>query len=418
MYRSLGASLSCACLLIFASSVYAQTGALTFRDAIQRTLEKHPDLAVFSYELSAQEGRIEQAGARTPMEIGVLVENAFGTGSRSDFDTAETTLSLSFLLEDSALQHRRESAMAGRGVLETELKMKRADVAAETARRYIAVLEEQRRLAELRTARGLSEQTLAAVQARVRAAKVPQAEEARANAALARAQLDEEHAEHELLTARRRLAAQWGEMDPAFAEAAGELLALPTLPTFESLRSQLEHNPDFERFVTEQRLHEAELRLAQTRRRPPWQVTAGVRRFEEGDDHAFIVGLSVPMASRDYARGAMTAARAQLESVDAKREALRVKLDAELFAMYQELSHSYKEVTLLRDSVLPKMERAVDESRYAYERGRYGYVEWAAAQRELTELRQSLLEAYADVHRYRIEIERLTGTSLMERGLP
>jgi cobalt-zinc-cadmium efflux system outer membrane protein len=147
-------------------------------------------------------------------------------------------------------------------------------------------------------------------------------------------------------------------------------------------------------------------------------VTAGVRRFEEGDDHAFVVGLNVPLASRDYARGAVSAARAQLESVSAKRDAVRVKLDAELFALYQELSHSYKEVTLLRDSVLPKMEQAVNQSHYAYERGRYGYVEWAAAQRELMELRQSLLQAFADVHRYRIEIERLTGSSLLERDLP
>ena len=418
MYRLVRASLSCTCLFMFASSVYAQAGELTFRDAVQRTLERHPDLAAFSYELRAQEGRIEQASARTPMELGVLVENAFGTGTRSDFDAGETTVSLGFLLEGAALQSRRDSAVAQRGMLETNLKLQRADVAADTARRFIAVLQQQRRLIELRTARELSEQTLAAVQARVRAAKVPQAEEARANAALARAQLEEEHAEHELLTARRRLAAQWGEMEATFGQASGELLALPPLPSFEILRSRLADNPDFETFVTEQRLHEAELRLAETRRRPPWQVTAGVRRFEEGDDHAFIVGLNVPLASRDYARGAVSAARAQLESVDAKREAVRVKLDAELFALYQELSHSYKEVTLLRDSVLPKMEQAVNESRYAYERGRYGYVEWAAAQRELMELRQSLLEAYADVHRYRIEIERLTGSSLLERDLP
>jgi cobalt-zinc-cadmium efflux system outer membrane protein len=308
--------------------------------------------------------------------------------------------------------------MAGRGVLETELKLKRADVAAETARRYITVLEGQRHLEQLRIARELSEQTLTAVQARVRAAKVPQAEEARAQAALARAQLEEEHAEHQLLAARRRLTAQWGEMDATFAQAAGDLFTLTPLPDYESVRAALDANPDFERFITEQRLHEAELRVAESRRRPPWQVTAGVRRFGDTDDHAFIVGLNVPLPSRAYARGEMTTARAQLDSLDAKREATRVRLDAELFAMYQELSHSYKEVELLRDSVLPKMERAVEETRYAYERGRYGYVEWAAAQRELIELRHSLLEAYADVHLYRIEIERLTGTSLMERDLP
>jgi outer membrane protein, heavy metal efflux system len=418
MYRSLCASLSCTCLLLLASAAHSQSGELTFREAVQRTLRQHPDLAAFAYELNAQEGRVQSAGARAPLEVGVLVENAFGTGARSGFDVAETTVSIGFVLEGNVLERRRASVIAGRDVLETELKLKRADVAAETARRYITVLEGQRHLDELRGARQLSEQTLVAVQARVRAAKVPQAEEARAQASLAKAQLEEEHAEHELLTARRRLAAQWGDMDATFKQASGDLLTLMPLPDYESVRQELDRNPDFERFVTEQRLHEAELRVAESRRRPPWQVTAGVRRFEDSDDHAFVVGLTVPLASRDYARGEITAARAQIESVDAKRNAARVKLDAELFAMYQELSHSYKEVELLRDSVLPKMERAVDETRYAYERGRYGYVEWAAAQRELIELRHSLLEAYADVHLYRIEIERLTGTSLLERDLP
>ena len=192
---------------------------------------------------------------------------------------------------------------------------------------------------------------------------------------------------------------------------------LTALPPFATLRAALDKNPDVERFVSEQRLRESELRLAETRSRPAWQLTTGVRRFEEGDDHAFVVGLTVPLPSRDYARGAITQARAQREEVDARRAARRVQLDSELFAIYQELIHATTAVRMLRDDVLPKMEKAVDESRYAYERGRYSYVEWIAAQRELLEMRRSLSAAYANVHRYRVEIERLTGASLSSRTL-
>jgi cobalt-zinc-cadmium efflux system outer membrane protein len=98
--------------------------------------------------------------------------------------------------------------------------------------------------------------------------------------------------------------------------------------------------------------------------------------------------------------------------VDAKREALRAQLDAELFALYQELRHAYKETEVLRNDVLPRMEVAVEQSRYAYERGRYAYIEWVAAQRELLDQRRALLEASANVHRFRIEMERLTGAAL------
>lgn len=405
-----------ACALVMACN-FSAAQSLRLDEAVIRALESNPELAAFAHELRAQQGRVQQASARPPVEVGVLVENAFGTGSRSSLDAAETTLSLDFMLEHGALQRRRESALAGVDVLDAELKIRRIDIAAETTRRFITVLEEQQQIVELRRAHELAQQTLEAVQLRVKAAKVPQAEEARAQASLARAKLEEEHAEHELLAGRRRLAALWGQMDAAFGEASGSLSDLPPMPAFESLRAELDKNPDFERFVSEQRLRETELRVAETRRRPPWQLMTGVRRFEQGDDHALVLGLTVPLPSRDYAQGAIAQARAQLDQIEAQRQARRVQLDAELFAIYQEIKHAYTEVATLRDDVLPKLEQAVAESRYAYERGRYSYVEWAAAQRELLEMRRSLSAAYANVHRYRVEIERLTGASLTARTL-
>ena len=255
------------------------------------------------------------------------------------------------------------------------------------------------------------------MEARVKAAKVPRAEADRAQAQLARSRLEEEHAEHELLSARRRLTALWGQSEPDFAAVRGGLSALPVLPAYESLRARLEKNPDFERFVSEQRLREAELRVAETRRRPPWQVSAGVRRFEDGDDHAVVLGVTIPLPSRDYGRGALVTAHAESEAVAVRREALRVQLDSELFAIYQELKHAYTEVSVLRDDVLPKVQQAMESSRYAYERGRYSYLEWVAAQRELLDTRRSLLAASANAHRYRVEVERLTGASL-EQSLP
>lgn len=417
-FRTRGACLSACVLLSLAfSTAWAAeetTGAITLPDALSRSLEHNPDLKAFGFEIEAQASRVQQAGARPSPEMDLLVENAFGSGARSSLDAAETTLSIGFAIEHGARQRRVDVATAGSDLLGTEATIRRLDLAAETARRYIAVLGGQSAVAQAKSTTRLGEQTLLAVQARVRAAKVPLAEEARAQALLARIRLDEEHAEHELLSARRRLAALWGDIETDFGDASGELLSLPALEPFESLRSRLQQNPDFSRLVSEKRVREAELRLAEIRRRPPWHVTAGVRRFENAGDHAFIVGLTVPLASRDYARGAIAEARASSAGVDARSDALRVQLDAELFAIYQELSHAYAEVTTLAEDVLPRMEEAELQSRHAYERGRYGYIEWAAAQRELLDARRALLDASANVHRHRIEIERLTGGALTD----
>lgn len=410
------AACRCACLLLLISAdgaaAQSPADALTFQDAVSRSLARNLDLKAQEFESAAHHGRLRQARARPSPEVSLLVENALGSGERGGFDAAETTLSLGFLIEHGARQGRIEAAQAGGELIEADTRVRRLDVAAEAARRFIEVLEAQEVLNAAGKATELAEQTVIAVELRVRAAKAPEAEQARAQAELARVRLEREHAEHQLLTARQRLAALWGATQPDFVEARGDLLSLTPLESFDVLRAGLANNPDVQRLLTEKRVREAEVRLAELRRRPPWQVTAGVRRFEDQGDHAFVLGLSVPIPSRERYRGAVSEARAYSAQTDARAEAMRVQLDAELFAIYQELRHSYAEVTSLQDEVLPRMESATEQSRYAYERGRYSYIEWLAAQRDVVVLRKALLEASADVHRRRIEIERLTGASL------
>src|SRR5687768_2812698 len=87
-----------ACTLVLAANV-AAAQSLRLDEAVIRTLESNPELAAFAHELKAQQGRVQQVSARPPIEVGLLVENALGTGSRSSFDSAETTLSLDFMLE-------------------------------------------------------------------------------------------------------------------------------------------------------------------------------------------------------------------------------------------------------------------------------------------------------------------------------
>jgi cobalt-zinc-cadmium efflux system outer membrane protein len=409
-------------LLALAGSwdVRAQESAppLTLAEALARSAAQHPELAVFALETAAQQGRVRQAGARPAPEVGLLVENVFGSGARSGFDSAETTLSIGYALERGARARRLEAANAAASLLDANLQIRRYDIAAETARRYLDVLAGQSEHGQATFAVDIGERSLSAVQARVRAAKVPPAEEARARAQLARLGLAREHAEHLLLTARQRLAAMWGATDPDFQDVAGNLLTLPPLASFPELRQQLGQNPELARFVTERRLREAELRVARVRARQPWQVSAGLRRFEDFDDNALILGITVPLASRSLGRGAIDEARANADAVDARSAAARVQRDAELFALYQELRHAYTEVEALRGAVIPSMQTAADQSRYAYERGRYAYTEWASAQRELLDAQRALFEAAADAHRLRIEIERLTGTALGRHTLP
>jgi outer membrane protein, heavy metal efflux system len=390
--------------------------ALTLQAAVERSLKDNPELKAVGFALAAQEGRIEQARARPALELSAEVEDALGSGDHKGFDEAETTLSVGWVWERGARQARVDAGQAGLGVVNSEAQIKRLDIATETARRFITALALQQKLEELHRVTQWSEETHATVKQRVAAAKAPSAEEARAFAALVRARLNEEDGEHELLTAKVRLAAMWGAIpqgdQPTIDRIAGDVLQLAPVEEFAVLRARLNNNPERARLLTTQRLRESEVTLAQARSRLPWRFNAGVRHLESTSDHAFVFGMTAPLSNSQYTRGALAEARAEANRTQAELDAQTISLQAELYALWQELRHGHTETEALRDQVLPRMAEALEQSRYAYERGRYGYADLTAAQRELAEVRRDLIEAAAYAHRYRIEIERLTGATL------
>lgn len=382
---------------------------LQLDEAVRRTLAQNPDLATLAFDYRVRDGQIVQAGLAPNPTLNLTVEDAFGTGSRRGLRAAEQTLSLSQVLERGARERRLAAAVAGRELLDAERLEKWVDTAAEAARRYGHVLADQAQLDITHEASMLARDTVELARKRVRAGAVPSAELARAQAALARADLEHEHAEHELLTSRRQLAALWGEREPRFGPAQGDLQILPPLATFEALSERLQGNPALLRFIAERRLRDAELHLAEQRRKPAWLVTAGIRRFGDGNDVAGVFGVQVPLPFRDRNQGEISAARALAEQVGAKRTAAEIASLTQLFEWFQELKHAHAAASTLTEQVIPRMEDALQQTRYAYARGRYGYQELVAAQRELFDARRARIEAAAEAWQYATEIDRLTG---------
>ncbi len=401
--------LFCASGATLAQAGSSMTDALTLHAAIARSAAANPELKAFEYVLSAQDGRTLQAGLKPNPELVLDLEDALGTGERRGFSGALTTIALRQQFERGAADSRVAAARAGRGTLDAELHEKRLEVSVETARRFALVLANQARLQLMQEAINLAKQALAAVQVRVQAAKAPEAELARAAAQLARAELDYEDTEHELLTAKHQLASLWGASQLDFDSAAGGMTYLAKLAPFTQYSARIKANPSVQKFSSEFALREAELRLAEQRRKPAWELTAGVRRFEHGSDFAGVIGISIPLTWNDHGQGQRATAQASLEKVDADRQASEVQLVAHLFALYQELGHALHVLKKLDADVLPRMRDALKQTEYAYARGRYGYLELLGAQRELLEIRVAKIQAEADALRYAIEIDRVIG---------
>lgn len=406
---------------LFASAVASAAegpGApLNLKSAIQRGLSQHPALSGFIFDLRAQDARITEAQLAPQPEIDLLIEDAGGSDVRNGVDAAQSTLSLAQVIELGGKHEGRKAvAEAERSRLQTEQAARQLDVVAEIARRFIQTLGSQAQLDLAREGLALRERMHSAVAQRVKAAKSPEAERARADAALARAKLDVEDAQHQLESSRQWLAAAMGAKQAQFGPAAGDLLTLHPVQTFASLMEKLQKSPDFLQFADEARLRDAEIRLAQMRRLPDVRANIGVRRYEDQDDYAFVAGVNVPLFSKRRAQYQIDAAHAARARIESRKEAAFLKAEAQLFDLHQELEHARHEGEMLRAEILPHLTQALELTEYAYTRGRYSYLEWTDAQRELLEARQRLIEAAVEFHTFRVEIERLTGESVVPAG--
>ena len=390
---------------------------LTLRDAIQAALARNPDLATFEFELRVAAAQRQQAALTPPPEVGFSLENFAGTGEVKGFKAAEATLSLSQVIE---LGGKRNARLAVNEADQQDIVIARQasqlDVVAEVTRRFIAVVEGQEKLRLAERSAELASSTAAAADERVAAGKAPHVEVDRARVAGQRSRVALQGARSTLDAARRSLAAMWGSDDGsldgrAVGEVQGRLADLPVPGDYTALVTRLAGNPDFLRFASEERLREAQLRLAATQRRADLTVGGGVRRLP-GHDLALVASVSIPLFAGGRAQGAMAEATARRDAVGARRDAALVRARAGLYALHRQLQDAVAVARQLESTTIPIMEEALRETRYAFERGRYSYLELIDAQREYLAMQSERIDASTLAQLLATEIERLTNAPL------
>jgi cobalt-zinc-cadmium efflux system outer membrane protein len=391
-------------------------GVLRLRDVLAAALLRNPELASDAYELRAREAALLQAGAFPNPTLSLEVEDFAGTGDFGGFDGAQTTLLLGQLVELGGKRAARiELAAAERDLAAWDYEARRIDVLANATVASVDVLaaQERHRLAEgaLELARSLRE----VAGLRSRAGLASPAEEIRAGVEVDVAEVELEHTEHELETARQTLAAAWGGEKAGFERGEGALAELPVVPDDATLRERLESSPAVARWRTELAQRDALRARARSERVPDVALIAGPRRLSGPEETAFVVGVSVPLPLWDRRRGAMDVAafRGARQAADAR--AARVRAATELTAARIALQASAEEANLLQTRVLPGIERAVGEMRRGYERGRFAQIEVIEAERSRLAASEQHLRALTEAHHGAIEIERLTGVPLEVR---
>lgn len=392
--------------------VQATENSLSLTEAIQRTFNNNPDLKTFQYRLEAQQGKMAQANLSARPKLDLRLEDALGTGEYQAFDSAETALSISWVLDGNIRGKRTAVAFQGKSLIESEQAIKRLDSATQTAHYFIQILSYQERLDIAKLAITLAETTVKEIKKRVKVGKSLQAEVYRAEAELAKRQLVLLDIKHEIKSLHRQLAAQWGSTNPKFSSVSGSLTQLPSVINFNTLKAQLKQNPDLNKYLSQQRVTEATLQLAKEQRNIQWSFTTGVRHYAQDSDVGVIAGFSIPLGITNRNQGRIAEVQANLSKNQSEADALRIRIETSLFVFFEQLKHGIHLSELLKEEVIPRLKKALKETHKAYEMGRYSYIEWISVQNELLDAQSALLNASLLAHQNKIEIERLTGTHL------
>jgi cobalt-zinc-cadmium efflux system outer membrane protein len=386
------------------------TGPLTLSEAIAVVLLRNPDLAVFAWEVRAAEARLLRAGLLPNPAIELEFEDLGGSGVASGFDSTETTLALSQVIElGGKRMKRRGLAASDRDLRIWDYEAKRVDVLTAVAAAYVEVLADQQRLALARETVALAERVFATVVARVEAGKVSPIEKTRSRVELAKAHLAQAKTERQLVTARHRLAATWASTTPSFEKVMGDLDSVVTPPRLQTLVERLSDNPDLARWAAEMSCRQRAVSVARAAAVPDVTVTAGVRHLAETNDVAAVAALSVPLFIFDNKQTGIQEAEIGVTQGMQLRQAAEVKVRLALVETYQRLQTAYVEIQAFRDAVLPSARIAFDAVSEAYRIGKLGALDLLDSQRTLFEARRQHVEALAAYHQAVAAVERLIG---------
>jgi cobalt-zinc-cadmium efflux system outer membrane protein len=389
------------------------TGTITLRDAMTLALVNNPKLKAFSLDIRAAEARKLQAGLLPNPEIDLEVEEFGGTGGRAGFDSSQTSIQIGQLIEFADKRSRRTHlATLEKDLAELDFKSKRLDVMSDVARAFIDVLAAQEQISLSKELVDLSEKTHLTVAERVRAGQDSPVEETKAKIALSNTRIEFEKAGKELVSARYQLAAAWGSSNPAFEKASGEFYDMSPAPSLEELAGLISQNPDIARWPAEKERSRAALELEKAKAASDIKLGGGIQYFDEGDDSAFIVGLSIPMPLFDRNQGNIQEAMYMLAKTEEQRKAIEADLRAALAEASTKLSSSFSEINIIKNDVLPLARSAFDAAGQGYREGKFEYLMVLDSQRTFFEVRGRYIEALAGYHKARTDVERLIGRNI------
>ncbi|WP_162843438.1 TolC family protein [Parasphingopyxis lamellibrachiae] len=384
----------------------ALSETITLENAIALALNQAPEADANAARLEALRAARAQAGVSPNPTVELYGENLLGTGQNRFVDGAEITASYAQTIERGGKREARVT-LASReiDVAEAEALVQRLDIAQRVQTAYVEAMTAQAMVEvtseQLRLARALEVE----VNRRVQEARDPLFAGTRAATRVAEAQVDFDLAEHARSAALTRLAALW--------DSSSEDLTVDNDAFFElGTSGDLQSRPsvaDLRVYEARVRRAEAAIELERARRVQDPTVRGGVRYLNQSREFALVVGASIPLGRNDTNRANIARAIAERRQAEANIEVARVARLRAVRLAHERVEETRLEATAILQRVYPGAQRTLEQVREGFARGGFRHVDIDEAQTRLGVVRERIVDAAAEYHRARVELDRLTG---------
>jgi len=320
-------------------------------------------------------------------------------------------------------QSRLDLADARQQQTQLEYHLARLDVLAETSRRFYQLMFIKQQQLLLKEREEKENSALKIIQRRANAGAVSDADASNMALRLANTQqlLQQNSAARE--QARLNLAAMWlsdanfNSLAGDFNSLAGDFNTLPSLPSAEKLKQQIEQQlnalPSYRLQLAMQRLADQQLQMEQTKGRADLTLSLGLRQFENSGDQAFTLSASMPLSFNNPNRGRITAAKENRALSLQQSEQQRVQLSLTLKRLHQSLRRDLQLSQNIEQQLLPLAQKFLADTQRAYQQGVYSLLQWIDAQHQVFTLQQQLQNTRLSIHLQVLELERILGQPIV-----
>lgn len=386
--------LMCCCLAL-GLPAYADTGPLTFAQALRLAGDNNAELRRARAELEAAEHDVKSARAGYLPQVSgnVTYSDTSGSsaGDASSYSTAITaTQNLFAGFQDQARVQRSSAQLESS---RAELAEAKATLSRDLKSAFAGLLYAQENVLLTQSILRRLEENLRLVELRFEGGRENKGSYLLTRASVAQARLDHLQAQQALISAQAQFARAIGETATTW-QVAGEVpIALPeAAPDFVSL---MRATPDYREAVASEQVAEADVRLAKSGFYPSVDLRGSVGRdgeswFPSGDRNSVSATVSIPLFSggRDYygVRSALASADAAKASLTSIEQQLLVRLK-QAYATYVQ---AVERVNVEREFLEAAQTRA-SIARARYQNGLLSFEEWDRIESDLIQRQKTSL---------------------------